>query len=75
MLALAIRGVLDRGPTVALWGGAEQLNAVHDAFGRKLSSQDLADIDAILTKYVTSPVAPEFMAPPLRDWSGEDEKR
>ncbi|WP_281718043.1 hypothetical protein [Pandoraea apista] len=74
MLALAIRGVLDRGQTVAL-GGAEQLNSVHDAFGRKLSSQDLADIDAILTKYVTSPVAPEFMAPPLRDLSGEGEKR
>ncbi|WP_280525790.1 hypothetical protein [Pandoraea apista] len=51
------------------------MNSVHDAFGWKLSSQDLADIDAILTKYVTSPVAPEFMAPPLRDWSGEDEKR
>ncbi|WP_280523408.1 aldo/keto reductase [Pandoraea apista] len=61
-------------PDGGAWG-AEQLNSVHDAFGWKLSSQDLADIDAILTKYVTSPVAPEFMAPPLRDLSGEDEKR
>lgn len=69
VLALAIRWVLDQGPTVALWGARrpDQLNGVHDAFGWKLSPQDLADIDAILAKHVTSPVGPEFMAPPLRN--------
>ncbi|MFJ2991658.1 aldo/keto reductase [Pandoraea sp. NPDC087047] len=69
VLALAIRWVLDQGPTIALWGARrpDQLNGVHDAFGWKLSAQDLADIDAILSKHVTSPVGPEFMAPRLRD--------
>ncbi|VVE34850.1 aldo/keto reductase [Pandoraea fibrosis] len=72
VLALAIRWVLDQGPTVALWGARRpaQLEGVHEAFGWQLSPQDLADIDAILAKHVTSPVGPEFMAPPLRDVKG-----
>ncbi|VVE30305.1 general stress protein [Pandoraea iniqua] len=69
VLALAIRWVLDRGPTIALWGARrpDQLEGVHDAFGWQLSTQDLTDIDEILAKYVTSPIGPEFMAPRLRD--------
>lgn len=69
VLALAIRWVLDQGPTIALWGARrpDQLDGVHDAFGWQLCAQDLTDIDEILAKYVTSPIGPEFMAPRLRD--------
>jgi aryl-alcohol dehydrogenase-like predicted oxidoreductase len=68
VLALAIRWILDQGPTVALWGARrpDQLEGIDDVFGWKLSAQDLADIDALLSKHVTDPVGPEFMAPPLR---------
>ncbi|WP_070107933.1 aldo/keto reductase [Burkholderia plantarii] len=68
VLALAIRWVLDQGPTIALWGARkpEQLNGIRDAFGWRLDARDLADIDTILAQHVTDPVGPEFMAPPLR---------
>lgn len=69
VLALAIRWVLDKGPTVALWGARSpaQLQGIGEVFGWKLSAQDLADIDAILRMHVSDPVGPEFMAPPLRE--------
>lgn len=68
MLALAIRWVLDRGPTIALWGARkpEQIAGVDDAFGWKLDAEDMKAIDAILAKDIKDPVGPEFMAPPLR---------
>ncbi|KAA8387961.1 aldo/keto reductase [Acetobacter sp. DmW_136] len=68
MLALAIRWVLDRGPTIALWGARkpEQIAGVDDAFGWKLDAEDMQAIDAILAKDIKDPVGPEFMAPPLR---------
>lgn len=68
VLALAIRWVLDQGPTVALWGARrpDQLDGIDDAFGWSLTSQDLQDIDALLTEHITDPVGPEFMAPPTR---------
>ncbi len=68
MLALAIRWILDQGPTVALWGARrpDQLNGLDDAFGWKLDAGDLAEIDAILAEHVKDPVGPEFMAPPAR---------
>ena len=37
-----------------------------EAFGWRLSAEDLAAIDAILAEHVKDPVGPEFMAPPLR---------
>ncbi|OUI95024.1 general stress protein [Acetobacter indonesiensis] len=69
MLALAIRWVLDRGPTIALWGARkpEQISGVDDAFGWTLDDADMKAIDAILTSDITDPVGPEFMAPPARD--------
>ncbi|GAN61811.1 aldo/keto reductase [Acetobacter indonesiensis NRIC 0313] len=69
MLALAIRWVLDRGPTIALWGARkpEQISGVDDAFGWTLDDADMKAIDAILTRDITDPVGPEFMAPPARD--------
>lgn len=68
MLALAIRWVLDRGPTIALWGARkpEQISGVDEAFGWKLDDADMKAIDAILTSDISDPVGPEFMAPSLR---------
>ena len=68
VLALAIRWILDQGPTIALWGARkpEQLQGLDEAFGWRLSSEDLAAIDALLAEHVKDPVGPEFMAPPLR---------
>jgi len=68
MLALAVRWVLDNGPTIALWGARrpEQLRGVDEAYGWKLSATDIADIDAILAKHIPQPIGPEFMAPPHR---------
>jgi aryl-alcohol dehydrogenase-like predicted oxidoreductase len=66
--ALAVRWVLDRGPTVALWGARRplQLVGLEDAFGWRLDAQAFAEIDAIVAQYVKDPVGPEFMAPPQR---------
>ncbi len=68
VLALAVRWVLDQGPTIALWGARrpEQLDPVRDAFGWHLDAEDLRRIDAILAEHVWDPVGPEFMAPPAR---------
>ena len=69
VLALAVRWVLDRGRTVALWGARRpaQLDAVEDAVGWHLGPLALADIDEILARTIRTPVGPEFMAPPLSD--------
>ena len=70
LLAFAIRWILDRGETMtALWGArnATQLDAVEEAFGWKLSSDDYAEVDRILRETIKNPVGPEFMAPPARE--------
>ncbi|GBQ28221.1 aldo/keto reductase [Gluconacetobacter azotocaptans] len=66
ILALAIRWVLDQGPTIALWGARkpEQIAGIDQAFGWTLSADDKAEIDRILKSCITDPVGPEFMAPP-----------
>lgn len=68
MLPLAIRWVLDQGPTVALWGARkpEQIEGIDDAFGWELSAQDRNEIEAILRAHVPDPIEPDFMAPPQR---------
>ena len=68
VLALAIRWILDKGPTIALWGARkpEQIEGVDEAFGWSLSQEELDEIDKILTRHVTDPVGPEFMTPPAR---------
>ncbi|WP_313337972.1 aldo/keto reductase, partial [Pseudomonas oryzihabitans] len=65
VLALAVRWILDQGPTIALWGARkpEQLQGLDEAFGWRLSVEDLAAIDALLAEHVKDPVGPEFMAP------------
>lgn len=69
VLALAIRWVLDSGPTIALWGARrpEQLDGVDEACGWRLSDADMADIDDLLEKNILDPVGPEFMAPRARE--------
>jgi aryl-alcohol dehydrogenase-like predicted oxidoreductase len=70
LLAFAIRWILDRGETMtALWGArnAAQLDAVEQAFGWELSSDDYTEVDRILCQTIKDPVGPEFMAPPPRE--------
>ncbi|MGV8644301.1 general stress protein, partial [Pseudomonas aeruginosa] len=64
-----IRWILDRGPTVALWGARkpEQLNGIADAFGWRLDDEAMARIERILAETIQDPVGPEFMAPPSRN--------
>jgi aryl-alcohol dehydrogenase-like predicted oxidoreductase len=66
LLALAVRWILDQGPTIALWGARrpDQLRGLDAAFGWSLSVQDLQAIDTLLAEHIKDPVGPEFMAPP-----------
>ncbi len=71
VLALAVRWILDQGPTIALWGARrpDQLSPIEDVLGWSLDDDARADIDRILAKAITDPVGPEFMAPPAREES------
>jgi aryl-alcohol dehydrogenase-like predicted oxidoreductase len=68
VIHLAVRFVLDKGASVALWGGRrpEDLDPLTDMFGWQLGADDFSAIDRILTETITDPVGPEFMAPPAR---------
>ena len=68
VIHLAVRWMLDRGISVALWGGRrpEQLRAFLGVAGWSLDSVSLAKIDRILEETITDPIGPEFMAPPQR---------
>jgi aryl-alcohol dehydrogenase-like predicted oxidoreductase len=65
VLALAVRWVLDRGGTIALWGARrpEQLAPVADVLGWHIDRDTMESIDQILTATIRDPVGPEFMAP------------
>jgi aryl-alcohol dehydrogenase-like predicted oxidoreductase len=66
VLALAVRWVLDRGNTVALWGARrpEQLDRIADVVGWSLDGEAMREIDRILVRAIKNPIGPEFMAPP-----------
>jgi aryl-alcohol dehydrogenase-like predicted oxidoreductase len=68
VLALAVRWVLDQGPTIALWGARRpnQMEPVGEIDGWHIDEVGMKAIDAILARCITDPVSPEFMAPPLR---------
>jgi aryl-alcohol dehydrogenase-like predicted oxidoreductase len=68
MMALAIRWALDKGVNVALWGARtrNQLDGLEACFGWTLKPSDFEEIDRILQETITSPIGPEFMAPPTR---------
>jgi aryl-alcohol dehydrogenase-like predicted oxidoreductase len=67
VLALAVRWVLDRGPTIALWGARHpgQLDPITDIEGWHIDAATKHDIDAILKRCIVDPVSPAFMAPPV----------
>jgi aryl-alcohol dehydrogenase-like predicted oxidoreductase len=66
-LALALRWVLDQGPTIALWGARNpsQMNPVGEIEGWYIGAATKAEIDAILKRCITDPASPAFMAPPV----------
>jgi aryl-alcohol dehydrogenase-like predicted oxidoreductase len=66
VLALALRWVLDQGPTVALWGARNpaQLDPIGEIDGWHIDDTSKAEIDAILNRRITDPVSQSFMAPP-----------
>jgi aryl-alcohol dehydrogenase-like predicted oxidoreductase len=67
VLALAVRWVLDQGPTIALWGARHpgQLDPITDVEGWHIDAATKHDIDAILKRRIVDPVSPAFMAPPV----------
>lgn len=71
VLHLAVRWMLDQGVSIALWGARRpsQIQPVDAVTGWRLDERDMAEIDAILAATVRDLVGPEFMAPPVRDWS------
>ena len=68
VLALAVRWVLDQGPTIALWGarGPQQLDPLAEIEGWHIDAASHREIDAILARTITDPVSPAFMAPPAK---------
>jgi aryl-alcohol dehydrogenase-like predicted oxidoreductase len=68
LYALAIRYVLDKGISVALWGARrpEQLQEIEAVWRWSLWPEDFAEIEQIKKETLKSPVGPEFMAPPSR---------
>ncbi len=68
VLALAVRWVLDQGPTIALWGARrpDQLGPVSDIEGWTIDDESKRHIDAILSRCIQQPLAPDFMAPPTK---------
>lgn len=69
VLQLAARWVLDQpGVSVALWGARrpDQLDPMNGVFGWSLDAAAMKEIDRILGESISSPVGPEFMAPPPR---------
>ncbi|MGC2128881.1 MAG: aldo/keto reductase [Candidatus Aquilonibacter sp.] len=67
VIHLALRWVLDQpGVGSALWGARhpDQVDPISAVFDFSLDDATKAEIDNILAQEVTSPVGPEFMAPP-----------
>lgn len=66
LLQLAVRWVLDQGPTIALWGARrpDQLDPIDGVDGWHLDEDALQAIDAILDTHIRHPASPAFMAPP-----------
>ena len=68
VLALALRWVLDQGPTIALWGARrpDQLDPIAEIDGWRVDDDSKSAIDAILKRCIKDPVSPDFMAPPVK---------
>jgi aryl-alcohol dehydrogenase-like predicted oxidoreductase len=74
VLALAVRWVLDQGPTIALWGARrpDQLDPLNEIDGWHIDEPSRREIDAILARTINDPVSPAFMAPPAKRPAGAD---
>ena len=74
LLALAIRWVLDQGPTIALWGARHpaQLDPIAEIDGWTIDAEAMVEIDRILERTIPNPVSPAFMAPSAARPSGID---
>jgi len=68
VIHLAVRWMLDKGITAALWGARhpDQLQPVNGVSGWQIDATAMAEIDRILRETITDAVGPEFMAPPSR---------
>jgi aryl-alcohol dehydrogenase-like predicted oxidoreductase len=68
VIQLAVRWMLDKGISVALWGGRhpDQVEAALGVGGWSLNGKDRELIERIVNAAVIDPVGPEFMAPPQR---------
>jgi aryl-alcohol dehydrogenase-like predicted oxidoreductase len=68
VLALAVRWVLDQGPTIALWGARrpEQLDPLAEMEGWHIDEASRQEIDAILAQTINDPISPAFLEPPAR---------
>jgi aryl-alcohol dehydrogenase-like predicted oxidoreductase len=66
VLALAVRWLLDQGPTIALWGARRpaHLEPISEVEGWHIDAPAKKEIDAILKRCIADPISPEFMAPP-----------
>jgi aryl-alcohol dehydrogenase-like predicted oxidoreductase len=65
VIQLAVRWMLDKGISVALWGGRHpnQLEATLDVAGWSLNAADRMLVERIVNTTIADPVGPEFMAP------------
>jgi aryl-alcohol dehydrogenase-like predicted oxidoreductase len=69
VIHLALRWVLDQpGVGAALWGARrpDQVDPISGVFDFSLDAATNDEIDRIVAEEVTSPVGPEFMAPPVQ---------
>ena len=68
VIQLAVRWLLDRGATAALWGARHpgQLQPIDEVFGWSLDAGAKVEIDRIVSETIIDPIGPEFMAPPPR---------
>jgi len=68
VIQLAVRWLLDRGATAALWGARHpgQLQPIDEVFGWSLDAGAKLEIDRIVSETIIDPIGPEFMAPPPR---------
>ncbi len=66
VIHLAVRWLLDRGATGALWGARHpgQLQPIDEVFGWSFDAAAKTEIDRMLRESITDRVGPEFMARP-----------
>ncbi len=64
VIQLAVRWMLDRGLSAALWGGGTRATRVRARRGGwKLDAAAMTRVNQILSSTITDPVGPELMAP------------